>query len=555
MGNQASTYNSELVDTSVEDWHGRKYGADAHYDANDDWAPQPEESFDDRNEMYEREATSEISDVDNVREKSALGLDPLVQTTAAVFHMNMMEQSDDDDISVSQRSAAVFEHLEEEAQQGNHRPFLKLLETASAISNMLTGSTGSFDDAGSATGSEQSAGDLFKMLGEQASDVIDVEKIQAGAGAVFELLDKVKSVDENQVAEFSSAVFGMLDEARSFGGQAPAERKFNIFRMLEENNLRSPLSQVDESAEADEYYGSAQYEREDYPEVGGNYEAPDYNEGDASFDQDISVLENFPGDDSSSIKRNVPVETVEGDAIDLVFVQDFDNAFNEFIGQNPRFLLKSPDLVHSIRVSKLQKLLGFMSVKERSVLTDVAKLKANKQGMEDSYQTLLRDASRGKAARQIYFQAELEKVGMISKTLEAKFKWATVALAEARTKKHQVMRLRYAEETPAASREQLLARLPRDIPGQNVLRTIQEVNTSDSSPTLTHSERSDAIQKLQVDIAFLSSEVKIWQKKLEILEAEKQKVAWIESILQKMTEKQMSKLKSKYQKKVGVQFD
>ena len=47
MGNQASTHNPELIDTSVDDWYGRKldgttgtrYYEDYDED-NDDWAPQ-----------------------------------------------------------------------------------------------------------------------------------------------------------------------------------------------------------------------------------------------------------------------------------------------------------------------------------------------------------------------------------------------------------------------------------------------------------------------------------------------------------------------------------
>jgi hypothetical protein len=192
-----------------------------------------------------------------------------------------------------------------------------------------------------------------------------------------------------------------------------------------------------------------------------------------------------------------------------------------------------------------------MNAKERNLLTNVAKLKANKQGMEDSYQTLLREAARAKAARQIYFQADLEKVTMISKTLEAKFKWAVVASAEIRTKKHQIMRHQYAEESPDGKRDDLIRRIPRDVAGEHLISIIRDDGISSN---MTPAVKAEGIRKLQVDIAFLSSEVKIWQRKLEIMEGEKQKVSWIETILQQLTEKQMKKLKGRFQKKTGIQF-
>jgi hypothetical protein len=553
MGNRPSTHNPELVDTSLDDWYGRKYegrGATTTYKTSD-WAPH-------NNDERDAPRSSSGRYDEDVRDNSIVArksnrrpydkrMTPLVEATAAVFHLNSMDQDDDDDVSVSQRSAAVFDHLEEQAREGNHQPIVTLLETATLVSNMFLGSnseTSEEEEEGDEEGSSASS-DFFKRLG--STEIIDVEKLQNGA--IFELLDKVKSVDENQVAQFSSAVFQMLETAKSFSAQPPNERKLNIFRLLEENNFLSPTAQTKGPVTDEHYYGSAKYGREDYPEVGSTKLLPrDYNEKHNSFEEeDVSILEV----DDSTAKRSIPIQTMEGEPIDLTFVQDFDNAFNEFIGQNPKFLLKSPDLVHNIRIAKLQKLLAYMNAKERNLLTNVAKLKANKQGMEDSYQTLLREAARAKAARQIYFQADLEKVTMISKTLEAKFKWAVVASAEIRTKKHQIMRHQYAEESPDGKRDDLIRRIPRDVAGERLISIIRD----DGIPSnMTLTEKADGVRKLQVDIAFLSSEVKIWQRKLEIMEGEKQKVSWIETILQQLTEKQMKKLKGRFQKKTGIQF-
>lgn len=556
MGNKPSTHNPELVDTSLDDWYGRKYEGprgggssnNSHHSGNaGNWAHDDRDAS--RSTSRYDEDVRDNPVVSSKRRSNRRQVDermtPLVEATAAVFHMNSMDQQEDDDVSVSQRSAAVFDHLEEQAREGNHQPILQLLETATIISNILLGSDSETSEEGGDEEESCASNGLLKRLG--STEVIDVEKLQSGA--VFDLLDKVKSVDETQVAQFSSAVFGMLETARSFSAQPPSERKLNIFRLLEENNLlgdRPPTSVKTDK----EYFGSAKYGREDYPEVGGSTKhlPRDYNEKHNSFEEeDVSILD----EEGSISKRSIAIQNMEGEPIDLAFVQDFDNAFNEFIGQNPKFLLKSPDLVHNIRIAKLQKLLAYMNAKERGLLTNVAKLKANKQGMEDSYQTLLREAARAKAARQIYFQAELEKINMISQTLEAKFKWAVVASAEIRTKKHQMMRQRYAEETPDGKRADLIHRIPRDVAGEKLISILRD---NGISSTMTPTEKAEGVRRLQVDIAFLSSEVKIWQKKLEMMEGEKQKVSWIETILQQLTERQMKKLQTRYQKKTGVQF-
>ena len=102
--------------------------------------------------------------------------------------------------------------------------------------------------------------------------------------------------------------------------------------------------------------------------------------------------------------------------------------------------------------------------------------------MEEEYQVKLREVARSKAARQIYFKSELDKVSNISNTLEAKFKWAVVASAESRTKKHYQMRQDFAYEKPDETREQLLERLPKDVPGQAVMAVIRDDGVSMHDP-------------------------------------------------------------------------
>lgn len=618
MGNQASTHSPELVDTSMDDWYGGGGRRSNQYDDGDDWAPRDPRSPKtptalrspktptalrspaNRTSMYDEDVRDPVASTkpSNIFRPN---LEPLVEATAAVFHMSSMDNYDANadwslpakgsDISISERSAAVFKHLEQQARKGNHQPFVKLLETATVVSQLLMGSTSEIseeekqpapqisssassdsddsdddstddeEDDGNSTSSEQSdqpapkrnQGGLFDRLGK--NDIIDVEKMNAGA--VFELLDKVKSVESTDVKEFSSAVFGMLEDVKSFNLQTPDERKVNIFRMLEENNLRDLADDVlgpDESETRDdapqtggEYTNTVVDAREDYPEVAKD--AVEKREPIAG--DNVSVLEH-PEVETVDGKRSVQIKTMEGDPIDLTFVQEFDEAFNEFMGQHPKFLLKSPELVHNIRIAKLQKLLAYMNAKEKSTVAEYNMAEETKKKMEEEYQLKLREVASAKAARQIYFKSELDKIALVSNTLEAKFKWAVVAAAESRTKKHYQMRQDFAAEKPDETRQQLLQRLPKDVPGQAVMAVIRD----DGIPsTMTAAEKGAEIRKLQMNIAFLTSEVKLWQSKLEVMEAEKKNVAWVETILQQLTTKQMNRLKGRHQRKTGIQVE
>lgn len=536
MGQGPSCHETEIFDTSLDDWYGSKYGCNQQ--SSDEWGDENDQN----NDNYSLDEENSITkggyekDVKGLESKRSYDkeYDPLVETTAAVFHMNMSEKRDDwdDDASVTERSATVFDHLEKEAREGNHEPVVKILETAANVAGVLKAS---FSQA-----SEQSA-DILQML----SDGNMIENGQQAA--IFGLLDKVRSVDEDHVNQFSSTVFKMLEEAKSLGVQPVEERKLNIFRMLEVTKPERPT--LLPSPEDDYYYGSADDDREDYPEVKTKYLPPTYNKQDSFGFDESSIIDNIS---EAGKTRSIPIQTIAGDSIDLLFVQDFDDAFNDFIGQNPKFLRKSPDLVHNIRVAKLQSLLAFLSVKEHLHLDDVKKADAVKKSMEDGYKARLREAIRGKAARQIYFKAELEKIALVSETLEAKLKWTTVALAEARVKRHQIMKHKYAIEKPDETCKEVIDRIPKDIAGLHLISMLQD---DDELPELNETEKSEAIRKKQLDVALLTSEMKIWQRKMELLEKQTQNVSWIESVLHKISEKQMKKLKSKFQKKVGVQFD
>jgi hypothetical protein len=60
------------------------------------------------------------------------------------------------------------------------------------------------------------------------------------------------------------------------------------------------------------------------------------------------------------------------------------------------------------------------------------------------------------------------------------------------------------------------------------------------------------VRQFQVDNAFMISEVAVLKKKLALERIAAKKQSWVESMLLRMDEETMSKLKTKYLKKAGV---
>jgi hypothetical protein len=250
------------------------------------------------------------------------------------------------------------------------------------------------------------------------------------------------------------------------------------------------------------------------------------------------------------------------DEIDLHFVERFDHAFDEFIGQNRRFLMSHPNLVHNLRIAKLQKLLAHMDQYERDMSTQLSQLKSEKEIMITEYQMDLREASREKAARQISLQDELTAVNQKTLFKQAQFTWKIVNSSEANTKKRYLFQQKQKKKrdnflrdnlSGVPTREELLLLLPSDEEGIRIKAAISAerrfftYNTNEEEHTAV-----EHLRNFQVDNAFMTSEVAVLQKKLTHVEAHAKRVAWVDSILLRMDKVQMAKLKKKFTNKLGV---
>lgn len=245
------------------------------------------------------------------------------------------------------------------------------------------------------------------------------------------------------------------------------------------------------------------------------------------------------------------------DDIDLSFVERFDQLFNNFLGQHPKFLMINPDLVHHLRIAKLQRLLEYVDDYENSLQTELMKVKTEKQLMENRYQLNLRQASRNKAQRQINLQADLAAITQHTKQRKAQLIWQVVTLSENRAKKQMQAQQQQRERktkfeqtthTGIPTREELIALIPDDKDGQALKQAIFSVYR----PTKDDMTTVEELRKYQVDNAFMTSEITVLKKKLVHVQTNAKKLSWVEMILLRLDQVTLSKLKKKFTNKLGL---
>jgi hypothetical protein len=247
-----------------------------------------------------------------------------------------------------------------------------------------------------------------------------------------------------------------------------------------------------------------------------------------------------------------PTSDFAGDEeeVDFLLVEQYDNAFNEFIYRNPKFLVINPDLVHSLRVLKLQKILERQDKIETELFSQLESVKTTKRQMEAHYQSQLKDAARRKAARGIHWQAHLEEIQHSTKVMEGQLTWDVMTASEHWAKEESAM----LQELPGMGYgRHALATLVPDGPEFEGIRDAMMAPPNLSNQVDLNEEQLKDLRQFQMDNAFLNAEVSVLQKKLGYQDMAKKKHAWVESVLVRMDKKTLKKLKVKYQKKTGVQ--
>ena len=259
----------------------------------------------------------------------------------------------------------------------------------------------------------------------------------------------------------------------------------------------------------------------------------------------------------SSVQEAQEQLEIQEQDIDLNFVEHFDRAFNQFMGLYPKFLLNNPNLVHHLRITKLQKLLEYMDTCENNLLTEIVAVNDEKQKMTNDFQYELKEASRRKAACQIQLQNDLGAWTQRIQMKQAQLMWKIVNSSEMRAKKEYMFRQhqkKLAEEFVQGSisgiptRDAILELIPNDDEGLALENAIYAAPRFISN----ESDEVDQIRQYQVDNAFMSSEIAVLQKKLTHSQANWKRLSWVETILLRIDKVQMAKLKKKYAHKLGV---
>jgi hypothetical protein len=238
------------------------------------------------------------------------------------------------------------------------------------------------------------------------------------------------------------------------------------------------------------------------------------------------------------------------DEIDYEVVEQYDFVFNEFIAANPEFVVISPDVVHSLRVCKLQKLLERGSVLEAELKDQYEKISRKKVTMEYQYQNELKDASRKKAARTISLESKLTATRKANAELEAQLLWRLLSTYEFNAKKQHKFREHFKNINEGKDPDSLLAVLPKAKACQRIRDAMLSPPSFRQEP-LSQEQENDIMQ-FQIDNAILHSEVMMLKKKLAYVKAASKKNSWVESMLVRMDPKVLKKLKGKVEKTQGV---
>jgi hypothetical protein len=258
------------------------------------------------------------------------------------------------------------------------------------------------------------------------------------------------------------------------------------------------------------------------------------------------------------------------DNIDLEFVEQYDHAFNEFLTYFPRFLITNPELMHRIRVLKLQKILDRQTQIELSIQDQWLELLSRKRQVEEGWQEQLREAAARKAARQTHLQSYLNNLHYATRCREANGTWQILCNAQYSAKKEHWLRLQLLEQARmenrdyhhnqnhnnqedettnamVSHRQDLLKILPEGTDFEDLTNAM----LAPAGQALSEEQMKD-LHQLQTDNAYLAAEVAVMKRKLAYQKATTKQHAWVESVLLRLDEESFKVLKHRFQKKVRV---
>ena len=284
------------------------------------------------------------------------------------------------------------------------------------------------------------------------------------------------------------------------------------------------------------------------------------------------VVDEEQEEEELSMTSSVKFLARQADAIDLDFVEEYDTAFNIFLTCHSKFLIANPDLMHNIRIIKLQKLVEGMEQDEYELQAQLEKTKQEKQLLENGWHHQLRDASGKKAARETHLQLYLGNIHYNTKCMEAQLTWHLICDAQQHViqNEHFLQQQQQQQQIKAAvvavddndvdahnhHRLDLISSLPIG-PDFDELRNAMLAPPITGYQLLTDEQEKD-VQQFQMELPQMASMVKALKKKLAYQKATTTKRhAWVESVLLQMDDNKttMQQLKMRFQKISGVPLE
>lgn len=256
----------------------------------------------------------------------------------------------------------------------------------------------------------------------------------------------------------------------------------------------------------------------------------------------IAELIKIASNDSRDL-QSAPTDDFDG--IDFTFVEQYEEAFDALLEKHPEFMAKNPKLVETLRVAKLQKLLSVAFEVENELEDYVQSLSGQKDDVAAHYHTKLLEATKKKASREIILQEALEAAQRDTRVLEGQLTWQIISQCEAQAKQYSKLQTELSQQTADAANP--LSFLP-----DNLSHVRESIRDATQQANNSHSEVQ--LQQLQVDKAFLYAQATALEKRLAYLQVAAKKYSWVDSVFRRLDAEHFSKLKQRYQDKLGLTF-
>lgn len=250
------------------------------------------------------------------------------------------------------------------------------------------------------------------------------------------------------------------------------------------------------------------------------------------------------------------------DGIDFLIVERYEDAFNSILKKHPELTSKNPKVIEMLRVAKLQKILSATLEVESELEGYVQALTVQKQEMTTHYQTKLIDASKKKASREVLLRKSLESAHRAKHALENQLKWQLFTMCHVQTT--QLVQLEnellQAQTTHNVTSDPFSI-LPQPLSAQlqiemkNAVCAAKVATNGIMFASSLSASKVHQLQEQEMNNALLAVKASVLERKLVYCQASATRLAWVDSVLRRMTSQQRLALKKRFEERVGISVE